>query len=417
MSRSTRLLLLLGVVVPLVAIVVIAVVLNRERTHDYAAKPLPPQAKFSPTTSPATMPAVVEPSEPLAVMPTPTLPTPGPEQTPSASPTTLPAPTVTAPFASTSPSAAPPNEDGLALLPQVKPPAPAPVPVAAEVANDTATFVAFAPGGRLLVVRASGQMAFLNLATGQHQPIDMKLAAPRAVALSPAGDRIVVANAESADIWHVTSSSKTHLAGGDVTAIAFGRGGKLLTGHAGGELKIWDGPAWTNATTMSPNVGAIAQMAPSPASGHFAVIGASGGVAVCDAGDHTLKQRLGADQGWTSLAFSPDGRTIAATGAHGVAMWDTILWQKRPATGGSDAVVHVAFWRGGTVFVTTAADGAIRIYDLATRQLLTTLSGGNTPVVSIDLSDDGRTIAVTDRGGVTIWDSTTRAARRLDGRP
>jgi hypothetical protein len=390
MSRSTR--VLLGVV-PLVTIVVIValVLLNRERTRNYPAKPPSPQAKSVATTTPT------------------------PEPTPPESPATMPAPTgPAAPLASTSPSAAPPNEDGLALLPQVKPPAVAPAPAVAQAANDAATFIAFAPGARLLVVRASGGIEFVDLATGQHQPIEMKLAAPRAVALSPAGDRIVVAHSQSANIWHVTSSSKTHLAGGDVTAIAFGRGGQLITGHAGGEVKIWDGPVWTNATTMSPNVGAIVHIAASPASAHFAVIGASGGIAVCDGGDHTISQRLGADQAWTSIAFSPDGRTIAAAGAHGIAMWDTILWQKRAAPGGSDAVMHVAFWRGGTVLITTTADGAICIYDLATRQLLTTLTGGNIPIVSIDLADDGRTIATSNTGGITIWDSVARSSRQLE---
>jgi hypothetical protein len=34
-------------------------------------------------------------------------------------------------------------------------------------------------------------------------------------------------------------------------------------------------------------------------------------------------------------------------------------------------------------------------------------------VVSIDLADDGRTIATSNAGGVTIWDSVARSSRRL----
>jgi WD40 repeat protein len=74
----------------------------------------------------------------------------------------------------------------------------------------------------------------------------------------------------------------------------------------------------------------------------------------------------------------------------------------------------VAFWRGGTVIVTANSDGAIRIYDMATRQLLTTLSGGGKPpIVSIDLADDGRTIATANAAGIVIWDSTARTSRLL----
>jgi WD40 repeat protein len=167
---------------------------------------------------------------------------------------------------------------------------------------------------------------------------------------------------------------------------------------------------------MNPKVGAVARIAQSSATAHVAVIGASGGIAVCDLGDRSVKQRLAADQAWSALAFAPDGHTLAATGAHGTAMWDTILWQPRPAPGGKDPATHVAFWRGGTVIVTAGADGAIRIFDLATRQVLTTLSAagaGNAPIVSIDLADDGRTIAASNAAGVTIWDSVARSSRAI----
>jgi hypothetical protein len=52
---------------------------------------------------------------------------------------------------------------------------------------------------------------------------------------------------------------------------------------------------------------------------------------------------------------------------------------------------------------------------MATRQLLTTLSGGGrTPIVSIDVADDGRTIAAANSSGIVIWDSTARTSRRLE---
>ena len=396
MSRSRIALL---AVAPLVAMVVVALVLlHREQTRDYGVGRPPPPPSITPTpqlkTPPPTSPAIVVTLD---------------------APTT--APVVVAPPPASSPppsSSSPPTEDGVALLPQVKPPA---APALVEDATDTATFIAFAPGGRLLVARASGRLQFIDPATGQRQAIDMKLAPPRAVALSPAGDRVAVANAESADVWHVASSRKTHLAGGDVTAMRFGRGDQLYTGHAGGEVKVWTPPSWTSSTTLRPNVGGVTQIVESPASAHLAVIGASGGVAICDVGDHAVKQRLGADQAWASVAFAPDGRTLAAAGPRGVAMWDTILWRPRPAPGGTEAATHVAFWRGGTVLVTATADGAIRIHDLATRQLMMTLGGGKGPFASIDFADDGRTIAASDANGVAIWDATTRAARQLDARP
>jgi hypothetical protein len=413
----SRLRIVLLAVTTIVAVVVVGLtLLHRERTRDYLAKPPPssPQAKVdiappTPATAPALSPTPTQAEAPVAVVPPATSPVAAAPTTPvvPTPPTTQAAPPPPPPAVSPPPA----NEDGIALLPGAKLAAPAPAPAAAV--NDAAMFVGFAPGGRVLVARASGRMEFIHLATGQRQAIEMKLAGPRAVAVSPAGDRVAVANAESADIWHVTSSTKTHLAGGDVAAIAFARGGQLITGHSGGDVKIWDGPTWTSATTLRPNVGAVAHIAQSPTTAHLAVIGASGGVAVCDIGDHTVKQRLGADQAWSSVAFASDGHTIAAAGTHGIAMWDTMLWQTRPAPGGNEAANHVAFWRGGTVLVTASSDGAIRIYDLATRQPLTTLSGAKEPIVSIDLSDDGRTIAAVNGAAVTVWDSVARSSRQL----
>jgi WD40 repeat protein len=388
MSRSRITLLAVATLVAVVAVAVILIQREHAR-EDVVVKPPPAAPSQQQQQQQATLETPTSPADAI---------TPAPPTTTTTSPV--------APFAaSTTP---PPSEDGVALLPSIKPDEPA-----ALNATDAATCVAFAPGGRLLVARASGRLQFVDLATGQRQAIKMKLPSPRAVALAPAGDRIAVANAASADVWHVASAHQTHLAGGDVTALLFGRGGPLYTGHAGDELKVWASPSWTSSTTLRPNVGGVTQLAESPSSAHVAVIGASGGVAVCDVGERAVKQRLGADQAWTSVAFAPDGRTIAAAGPRGVAMWDTILWQPRPAPGGAEPATDVAFWRGGTVIVAAGADGDIRIYDLGTRQLMTTLSGKGGKIVAIDFADDGRTIAAITADGIVTWDSVARTSRAL----
>ena len=231
------------------------------------------------------------------------------------------------------------------------------------------------------------------------------------------GDRIAIANGETTIIWHVSSASATQVAGGDVTTLAFARGGGLVTGHAGGEIKLWETPSWTHVATIAPGVGAVGRIAFSPAALQAAAIGAGdGGVAVCDAGDRQVKQRLAADKPWTWVDYSPDGHTLAVAGPGGVALWDTIGWQSRPAPGGNDAATFVSFWRGGSGLVTAGADGAIRSFDLATRQPLVTLGGGSgvAPIASLALGADDRTIAVSSGNGVILWDAATRASRALD---
>ena len=318
-----------------------------------------------------------------------------------------PPPAVVAP-----PPPPPANEDGLALLPSVTPPPPpAPAPAAA---GDIATFVRFAADGRLLVARPSGLIEIVDLVTDQRQRVDLKLPSPRAIAVSPGGGQVAVANEKSLEVWHAASGSRStpdgH--GGDVTALAFtGDGAALVTGHASGAVKVWDVRGWTVRTTLRPDVGAVARVAVAPAGQHLAVVGT--GVAVYAAGGGQPRATLAAGQAVSDAAFAPDGLTLATADAGGVTLWDTILWQKRPSPASGSAVSHVAFWGGAPLLVTAGGDGVVRAWDLATRRHVMMLSGATPPLASIALSDDGRTAAACDAAGVIVWNVDTRAPRRL----
>ena len=135
-------------------------------------------------------------------------------------------------------------------------------------------------------------------------------------------------------------------------------------------------------------------------------------VAVAGRGAAVLpKRRLAPEDQIESIAFSPDGRLLAAATAQGAALYETTMWQKQPTLVAASPI-FVGFWRGGSTLVTASADGTILLWNLTTRQRMVTL-GPAGPIASVALAGDDRTIATCGNDGITIWDATTRAARRL----
>jgi WD40 repeat protein/uncharacterized caspase-like protein len=153
----------------------------------------------------------------------------------------------------------------------------------------------------------------------------------------------------------------------------------------------------------------------------------------------------------TSLAFSPDGRTLAIGGVESksnfdlaammnpaavqknqkknskppdpeemmknmkveavgqVVLWDVASGQEIGALKGhGKGVTQVAFSRDGRLLASSSTDNTIRIWDVAARRELRTLSGHTTNIDSIDFSPDSRLLASAgDDGATFLWDANT----------
>ncbi len=151
----------------------------------------------------------------------------------------------------------------------------------------------------------------------------------------------------------------------------------------------------------------------------------------------------------TSMAFSPDGRTLAIGGVESksnlnfaammdpaaqrnkknskqrdpqdimkdmkvestgqVTLWDVATGnQSAVLSGHGKGVSQVAFSRDGRLLASSSTDNSIRIWDVASRRELRTVVGHTANIESMDFSPDARLLAsASDDGGTFLWDANT----------
>jgi WD40 repeat protein len=275
------------------------------------------------------------------------------------------------PSASAAP-ASQPFVPGDAYVPPVTPSASTPGTVAEIPATAAPAHVDFVAGGKLLVTGTDGRLEFCDVVTGQRQPVGVTPSGVRAMGASPDGRMIA-------------------------------------SFDAAGTVNLIETTAYGRTNTLAPGIGGVNGIALSPDGRVVALAGS--GVVVWDIAGKKPRTKLLANEPCTAVAFSPDGHVLAIATAAGVSLWDTTFWQKQATLSGGGATV-VKCWPARAALVAAGAGGVIRVYDLSARQLQTTLGGGG-EVADLAPSPDGRVIVTCGVAGVTVWDSTARAARKL----
>jgi WD40 repeat protein len=106
-----------------------------------------------------------------------------------------------------------------------------------------------------------------------------------------------------------------------------------------------------------------------------------------------------------SLAFSPDGQTLATNHSDAVHLWNTATGELRQSLAGHAGGTHCAvFSPDGSLLATGGGDWRVRLWDLCDGQILPSLLGHTDTVNSIAFSPDGRVLASGGRDGkLNLW--------------
>lgn len=120
------------------------------------------------------------------------------------------------------------------------------------------------------------------------------------------------------------------------------------------------------------------------------------------------RNRIAHDGTVSSIAFSPDGETVAVASGVAVRLWDVKTCRVRATFEGRG---RAAFSPDGRLLASGGGGDAVRVWDVLTGKEKVAFKTGTEQAASLAFSPDGRTLAAATGIGTTLWDVPTGRAR------
>ncbi len=274
--------------------------------------------------------------------------------------------------------------------------------------NDGVLTLAFSPCGKFLATAGEDNTIRLwdNPDGIQIQSIQAHKGDVRCVAFDPDGDVFASASWDkTVKIWQTSDCSTLAEAAdhaGPVNCLAFSPDGKLLfSGSDDATIKVFTSPGGALKNTINPEIGDIKAIAVS-SKGLLAAGGSE--LQFLDASGKMLKDNDSYLYGIKALAFSPDGKMLAAaTGMEKrLEIWNAETLEEAGSVKDSDWINCVAFTPDGKKIVTGGT--AVKLWDPVSGACLKTFEGHTDEIYAVGVSPDGKFIAsASNDKTVKLW--------------
>jgi dipeptidyl aminopeptidase/acylaminoacyl peptidase len=177
---------------------------------------------------------------------------------------------------------------------------------------------------------------------------------------------------------------------------------------------LWDRTTGTQRRRFGGADAELTSLAYSPDGKSLAGGGGEGTVHLWEAGTgREVRRFTGPGFGVRSVAFAPDGKTLAAGGEDNkVFLWETATGKELGRLEGHDHfVAGVTFSPDGKLLASASLDRTVRLWDVAGLREVRKLTGHEQYVAAVAFSPDGRLLASAS------WDRTVRLWEVATGQP